>query len=76
MKDAFKEIHIQPKLVFIVVQKKINTRIFTTQGYNNPPPGTVVDTCITTDPNNLPEFFLIPQFVHMSAVSLTQIYVF
>lgn len=33
------------KLAFIVVSKRINTRIFTNS--QNPPPGTVVDDCIT-----------------------------
>lgn len=33
------------KLTFIVVSKRINTRIFA--GQNNPPPGTVIDSCVT-----------------------------
>lgn len=34
------------KMAFIVVSKRINTRIFA-EGGNNPPPGTVVDDVIT-----------------------------
>lgn len=33
------------KLAFIVVSKRINTRVFANSG--NPPPGTVIDDCIT-----------------------------
>ncbi len=37
-----------PKFTFIVVTKKIDTRIFTVAGKpDNPPPGTVVDDIIT-----------------------------
>ena len=38
-----------PKLTFVVVAKRINTRIFlpTNRGYENPPPGTTVDDVIT-----------------------------
>ncbi|KAF2879557.1 hypothetical protein ILUMI_26606 [Ignelater luminosus] len=55
------------KLCFIVVSKRINTRVF----YNeqNPPPGTVVDDIIT-----LPErydFFIVSQCVRQGTVSPT-----
>jgi aubergine-like protein len=39
-----------PKFTFIVVTKKINTRLMVRRGgdqYANPPPGTVADTVIT-----------------------------
>ncbi|KAK4886012.1 hypothetical protein RN001_002283 [Aquatica leii] len=55
------------KLCFIVVSKRINTRIF--NGSNNPPPGTVVDDVIT-----LPErydFFVVSQCVRQGTVSPT-----
>jgi aubergine-like protein len=37
------------KLTFIVVSKRINTRVFQTkqQTYDNPPPGCVVDSVVT-----------------------------
>ena len=39
-----------PKIVVVVVQKRISTRIFqrgTAKGLGNPPPGTVVDHTFT-----------------------------
>ncbi|XP_056630152.1 piwi-like protein Siwi [Diorhabda sublineata] len=56
------------KMAFIVVSKRINTRIFTDRG-ENPPPGTVVDDVIT-----LPErydFFIVSQCVRQGTVSPT-----
>nr|UJZ92587.1 piwi-like protein Siwi [Scaphoideus titanus] len=56
-----------PKLGFVIVSKKINTRLF--HGKNNPRPGTVVDDVIT-----LPErydFFIISQYVNQGTVSPT-----
>lgn len=55
------------KLAFIVVSKKINTRIF--KNGTNPVPGTVVDDCIT-----LPErydFYLVSQTVRQGTVAPT-----
>jgi len=59
------------KLSFIVVNKKINTKIFKKEGVNhsNPPSGTVVDDVVT-----LPErydFFLISQSVTQGTVNPT-----
>lgn len=61
------------KLCFIIVSKRINTRIFTNQR-RNPPPGTVVDDVIT-----LPErydFYLISQNVNQGSASPTSYNVF
>jgi aubergine-like protein len=61
-----------PQFLFTIVCKRINTRIFSgkaRQEYENPPPGTVVDSTIT-----LPErydFFLISQSVRQGTVSPT-----
>ncbi|KAF4530652.1 hypothetical protein B566_EDAN004891 [Ephemera danica] len=55
------------KMAFIVVSKRINTRLFHKE--QNPPPGTVVDDCIT-----LPErydFFIVSQSVRQGSVSPT-----
>ncbi|XP_018561760.1 piwi-like protein Siwi [Anoplophora glabripennis] len=55
------------KMAFIVVSKRINTRIFGERG--NPPPGTVVDDVIT-----LPErydFFIVSQCVRQGSVAPT-----
>lgn len=57
------------KLAVIIVNKKINTRIFKAQGNMNPISGTVVDDVIT-----LPErydFFLISQNVRQGTVAPT-----
>lgn len=56
------------KMCFIVVSKRINTRIFTSDA-QNPAPGTVVDDVIT-----LPErydFFIVSQCVRQGTVSPT-----
>ncbi|XP_030750694.1 piwi-like protein Siwi [Sitophilus oryzae] len=62
------------KMAFIVVSKRINTKLFTAQpggdrGDFNPPPGTVVDDVVT-----LPyryDFFLISQCVNQGTVAPT-----
>lgn len=55
------------KMAFIVVTKRINTRVF--NGMTNPPPGTVVDDVIT-----MPErydFFLVSQAVNQGTATPT-----
>ncbi|KDR24113.1 Protein piwi, partial [Zootermopsis nevadensis] len=53
------------RMAFIVVTKRINTRLFL--GNGNPPPGTVADDCIT-----MPyDFFLVSQSVRQGTVSPT-----
>jgi hypothetical protein len=49
----------KPQFGFVVVQKRINTRIFSRQsrGIQNPGPGTVVDHTITN--RNVYDFFLV-----------------
>lgn len=39
----------KPSLTYVVVQKRINTRIFAKAGggFENPPPGTIVDHAVT-----------------------------
>lgn len=59
------------RFAFIIVNKKTNTRLFAQndRGFDNPRPGTVVDTAIT-----LPErydFFLVPTSVRQATVSPT-----
>lgn len=60
-----------PKFTFIIISKRINTRIFVNQGsrVSNPVSGTVVDNTIT-----LPErydFFLVSQSVRQGTVAPT-----
>lgn len=52
LKDCFKQCSedYHPKFAFVVVQKRINTRIYSTPRpgeHDNPPPGTVIDHHIT-----------------------------
>ncbi|XP_014469139.1 PREDICTED: piwi-like protein 1 isoform X2 [Dinoponera quadriceps] len=68
---AFKRIepNYKPQLCVIVVQKRINTRLFINNrgGLGNPAAGTVVDSCITR--RNYYDFFLVPQSVRQGSVS-------
>lgn len=55
------------RFAFILVTKRINTRLF--ERKNNPRPGTVVDDVIT-DPLKY-DFFIVSQYVHQGTVSPT-----
>ena len=72
-KDCFKHISddYSPGLGFVVVQKRINTRIFLMQGKEceNPAPGTVLDHTVTK--RDWYDFFLVSQHVGQGTVSLT-----
>ncbi|KAJ8925852.1 hypothetical protein NQ315_009704 [Exocentrus adspersus] len=57
------------KLAFVVVSKRINTRIFVDRDKGNPPPGTVVDDVITL-PNRY-DFFIVSQCVRQGSVAPT-----
>ncbi|CAK1555842.1 unnamed protein product [Leptosia nina] len=62
----------QPKITYVVVQKRINTRIFLKgfQGdFENPPPGTVVDHHITK--RDWYDFLLVSQKVNQGTVTPT-----
>lgn len=61
----------EPKLAYIIVNKRINSRMFKMTGsrYDNPKPGTVVDRVITLPERN--DFFLISQHVGQGTVSPT-----
>lgn len=60
-----------PKLIYIVVNKRVNTRIFKKTGsiHTNPKPGTVVDRQIVLPGRN--DFFLVSQHVGQGTVSPT-----
>eukprot|EP00026_Physarum_polycephalum_P011463 Phypoly_transcript_11692.p1 GENE.Phypoly_transcript_11692~~Phypoly_transcript_11692.p1 ORF type:complete len:117 (+),score=14.16 Phypoly_transcript_11692:511-861(+) len=61
----------KPAMAFIIVKKRIHTRIFEDAGYDavNPTPGTVVDnTCTTLNHVN---FYLVSQRVNEGTVSPT-----
>ena len=61
----------KPRLAVVVVQKRISTRIFGQgpQGYQNPPPGTVLDHTITR--KGWYDFFLVSQHVRQITVTPT-----
>lgn len=62
----------EPEFIFIVVQKRINTRIMVSDrsnGYKNPPAGTVVDKVITR--KDMYDFFLVSQNVNHGTASPT-----
>ena len=50
-----------PQFAYVVVKKRISTRILLKKGpnYENPPPGTVLDHTVTNF--NFKDFFLVPQ---------------
>ena len=71
IRTVFKNLKIEPKLAFIIVNKRINTRFYARKGadFGNPPAGTVIDNTVT-----LPErydFFVIPQNVRQGTVNPT-----
>ncbi|XP_018335086.1 piwi-like protein Ago3 [Agrilus planipennis] len=57
------------KICMVVVQKRINTRLFlkSRDGLENPPPGTIMDSQITR--RNWYDFFLVPQNVRQGTVT-------
>jgi len=61
-----------PGFTFVVVQKRINTRIYHQTGrtaYDNPPCGTILDHTVTRF--KYKDFFLVPQVVSQGTVSPT-----
>ena len=71
IRKVFANLKVSPKLAYIIVNKRINSRFYAMKGanYGNPPAGTVVDNCVT-----LPErydFFVIPQNVRQGTVNPT-----
>jgi len=61
-----------PKLSYIIVQKRISTRIMTMNN-ENPPPGTVLDHTVTR--YRFKDFFLVPQAVTQGTVTPTHMVV-
>ncbi|KAK3090400.1 hypothetical protein FSP39_011581 [Pinctada imbricata] len=60
----------QPRMAVVIVQKRINTRIFSLgRDYDNPAPGTVVDHTLTR--RDKYDFFLVSQHVRQGTVSPT-----
>ena len=55
------------KYCYVIVKKRIHTRIFTAGRVENPPPGTVVDKQCTFTPDN--DFFLVSQSVRQGTVT-------
>ncbi|KAG7312304.1 Protein argonaute-3 [Plutella xylostella] len=65
------ETSYKPSLTYIVVQKRINTRIFakTHGGFENPPPGTVLDHTVTR--RDWYDFLIASQKVNQGTVTPT-----
>ncbi|XP_071550552.1 piwi-like protein Ago3 [Panulirus ornatus] len=62
----------EPKLSLIVVQKRVNTRIFaamSSRGHDNPPPGSIIDHTVTR--RYWYDFLLVSQHVRQGTVSPT-----
>ena len=70
-KDSFRNVSetYKPGFAFVVVQKRINTRIFFqgTKELENPPPGSVLDHTVTR--RDWYDFFLVSQHVGQGTVS-------
>ncbi|KAH7830482.1 putative eukaryotic translation initiation factor 2C [Monocercomonoides exilis] len=66
------EVKYRPRHAVIVVDKRIHHRFFTADG-QNPPPGTVVDSVVTSD--FYYDWFLIPQKVDYRTTALPTRYV-
>jgi len=64
--------HYNPGFAFVIVQKRINTRLFSVApngGFDNPPAGTILDHTVTR--YKFKDFFLIPQSVNQGTVTPT-----
>merc|ERR1712227_353600 len=63
------------QFAYVVVKKRISTRILLKKGpnYENPPPGTVLDHTVTNF--NFKDFFLVPQAVTQGTVTPTHMVV-
>ncbi|KAF7287303.1 hypothetical protein GWI33_001668 [Rhynchophorus ferrugineus] len=66
--NVLKSFDIEATICFIVVQKRINTRLFA-ENAKNPPPGTIVDHTITR--KYLYDFFMVAQNVRHATVNPT-----
>jgi len=78
LRKRFKELRpkdYNPQFVYIVVQKRISTRIMMSQGREvvNPPPGTILDHSVTRFA--FKDFFLVPQSVNQGTVTPTHMVV-
>lgn len=71
LQSVIDQLGLETKLCFIVVQKRISTRMYTLgrEGPENPPPGTVIDYGITR--KYMQDFFLVPQSVRQGTVNPT-----
>lgn len=69
--NILKQFKLNAKLLFIVVQKRINTKLygFSSQGPTNPAPGTIMDHSVTR--RHLEDFFLVAQNVRQGTVNPT-----
>ncbi|KAM9970630.1 hypothetical protein ACTFIR_002492 [Dictyostelium discoideum] len=64
---------IKPKLMYVIVKKNTNARLFTANPIGNPPAGTLVDSKITHP--NWYDFFLVSQVTFNGSVNPTHYHV-
>lgn len=82
-KEALKPLYNQvsggPKITLVVVNKRINQRMFIEQGNTvaNPPPGSIIDSCLVENQqdNKCFDFFLVPQQTTQGCVTPTHFFV-
>lgn len=70
--NVLRELELDIQVCFVIVQKRINTRIFTANrdgNFENPRPGTILDHSVTR--RYLCDFFLVPQNVRFGTVNPT-----
>ncbi|XP_060528061.1 piwi-like protein Ago3 isoform X2 [Cylas formicarius] len=70
--NVIKEFGLSTTICFVVVQKRINTRMFSFDRNGepeNPPPGTILDHTVTR--KYLYDFFMVPQSVRQGTVNPT-----
>ncbi|XP_056639087.1 protein argonaute-3 [Diorhabda sublineata] len=72
IEQVLRELELDIKICFIIVQKRINTRVFSVNrdgNFGNPLPGTILDHSVTR--SYLCDFFLVPQNVRYGTVNPT-----
>lgn len=70
--NCIRSLNLDIKITMVIVQKRINTRIFLNRSGSleeNPPPGTILDHTVTR--YNYQDFFLVSQHVTQGTVTPT-----
>mmetsp|Transcript_7624 Transcript_7624/g.12823 ORF Transcript_7624/g.12823 Transcript_7624/m.12823 type:complete len:179 (+) Transcript_7624:829-1365(+) len=82
LKKLYNSAGHQPAITLVVVNKRINQRMFITDGaqqnsYLNPPPGSIIDSKLVEnqDDQSCFDFFLVPQQTTQGCVTPTHFFV-